>query len=302
MTVCKAIASGLGAAARAKFLVFIFFACNLLVAAVVAAPMHDAIAAHLGNSKMGAELVRGFSSEWLTEFQIASELPHSFSNGMLYAALLFMLLNTILSAGAFEVFVYGAGAGMHAFGRGLGKYFARFVRLAILATLFYFVAFWFWNGPVDGWIRGAWRNSVLEGTEFWLLLVRDFLLLVTVLAVNAVVDYAKADIVFHQHRSATAALGHALGFVLRHLRRVMTIYVGVGLFGVAAIALYAAFARYFPQHSVSTILIWFLVAQLLMWCRWMFRLANWGATTAFYGAHLAAHEPQPEPVAGAAQA
>src|SRR5512138_1593164 len=193
MTVTQAISSGLCAAARAKFLVFIFFACNLLVAAVVAAPMHDAIAAHLGTSKMGEELVRGLSSAWLAEFQIASEgFLRGFSTAILYAALVFLLLNTILSAGAFEVFAQGNGAGMHAFGRGIGKYFARFVRLAIMASLFYFVAFWFWNSLVDGWIRAIWRNSVLEVPEFWLVLLNNLLLLATVLAVNAVVDYAKA--------------------------------------------------------------------------------------------------------------
>ncbi len=305
MKVSKAISSGLCAAARAKFLVFIFFACNLLVAAVVAAPMHDAIAAHLGNSKMGAELVRGFSAAWLTEFQIANEgFLRGFTSAIFWAALLFLLLNTILSAGAFEVFVRGEGAGMHAFGRGLGKYFARFVRLAIVASALYFVAFWFWNGPVDGWIRAGWRDSVLERTEFWLLFARDVLLLATALAVNVVVDYAKADLVIHQHRSAVASLGHAAGFVLRHFGRVMTIYIAVGLLSVAAALVYAVFARYFPQDSAVTVLSWFLVAQVLMWFRWMFRLASWGATTAFYGTHLAASEPQPqpEPIVEAAQA
>ncbi len=295
MTVCKAIGSGLCAASRAKFLVFIFFACNLLVAAMVAAPMHQAIASHLGNSKTSEELVRGFSSAWLAEFQIASEgFPHGFSLAVMYAGLAFLLLNTILSGGAFEVFVRGEGAGMHAFGRGLGRFFARFVRLALVASVLYFVAFWFWNGPVAGWISGAYRNSVFERGEFWLHLLRTVLLLFTVLVVNAVVEYAKAAMVTHQHRSAIAALGRSLGFVLRHFRRVMAIYIGVGLFAVAAILLYATFARYFPQNSTVTILIWFVVAQVLLWFRWMFRLASWGATVAFYGSHVAVLKAQPE--------
>ncbi len=305
MKVSKAIGSGLCAAMRAKFLVFIFFACNLLVAAVVAAPMHQAIARHLGSSKMSDELVRGFSSAWLSEFQISSEgFPNGFSLAIMYAGLVFLLLNTILSAGAFEVLVRGEGAGMHAFGRGLGKFFARFVRLAIVASVLYFVAFGFWNGLVDGWIRSIWRNTVFERAEFWLLFAKNLLLLFSVLVVNVFVEYAKADIVLHQHRSAVASLGHSLGFVLRHFGRVMAIYISVGLFSVVAIFVYAAFARYFPQNSVVTILIWFVVAQVLLWFRWMFRLASWGATVAFYRSHLAKREtlpqPQPEAVAEAA--
>ncbi len=296
MTVWKAICSGLCAASRTKFQVFIFFACNLLLAGALAAPMHDAIAAHLGNSRMGEDLVRGLSSAWLAEFQIANEVfLRGFTTAVVYAGVLFLLLNTILSAGAFEVFAQGEGAGMHAFGRGIGKYFARFVRLVIIASALYFIAFWFWNGLVGPWIERAFGDSALEGTQFYLVLARDLLLLFTVFFINATVEYAKADMVLEQHRSAFAALGHAAGFVLRRFGRVMAIYIGVGLFSAAAIVIYAAFARYFPQHSIITIFLWFVVAQVLLWFRWMFRLASWGATVAFYRSFMPVPVPEPAP-------
>ncbi len=305
MTASKAIGSGLGAASRAKFLVFIFFACNLLLAAALAAPMHDAIAAHLGNSKMGEELLRGLSSAWLNEFNLANQqFMKAFSTALIYGAVLFLALNTILSAGAFEVFVQGEGAGMHAFGRGVGKYFARFVRLAIVASFLYFVAFLFWNGAISGLMRSWFRNSAQEGTEYYLLWLHDALLVLTLLVVNAMVDYAKADMILDQHRSALAALGHGAGFVLRNLGTVMAIYVGIGVLGVAAMFLYAVFARYFPQGSVATILVWFVVAQVFLWLRWMFRLASWGAAVSFYRSHLPIRvaEPEPQPAVGAARA
>ena len=303
MTVSKAIGSGLCAASRAKFLVFIFFACNLLLAAALAAPMHDAIAAHLGNSKMSEELLGGLSSAWLNEFSLATQQFRSgFSTALIYGAVLFLALNTILSAGAFEVFVRGQGAGMHAFGRGIGKYFARFVRLAILASFLYFIAFLFWNGLVSWAIRSWFHNSALEKTEYYVLWVHDALLVLTVLVVNALVDYAKADMIIDQHRSALASLGHGAGFVLRLFGRVMAIYLGIGIMAVAAMFLYAVFARYFPQSSVATIFIWFVVAQAFLWLRWLFRLASWGAAVSFYRAHLPAPEPEPQPAMEAAQA
>ncbi len=305
MTASKVIGSGLGAACRAKFLVFIFFACNLLLAAALAAPMHDAIAAHLGNSKVGAELLQGLSSAWLNEFNLANQqFMKGFSTALIYGAVLFLALNTILSAGAFEVFVQGEGAGMHAFGRGIGKYFARFVRLVIVASLLYFLAFLFWNGAVSAGLSAWFRNSALERTNYYLLWVHDALLVLTLLVVNAMVDYAKADMVLEQHRSALAALGHGAGFVLRHLGKVMVIYVGIGILGLAAMFVYAVFARYFPQSSVATILIWFVVAQVFLWLRWMFRLASWGAAVSFYRSHLPvrAAEPEPQPAVEAAQA
>jgi hypothetical protein len=102
--------------------------------------------------------------------------------------------------------------------------------------------------------------------------------------VNALVEYAKADIVTDEHRSAVAAFLHAAGFFLAHCGRVMLIYLTLGLLTTATIVVYVVFARWMPQYSVATIFIWFAVAQALLWVRWMFRLASWGATVAYYGA------------------
>ena len=105
MTVSQAISTGLAAAWRNKALVTLFFACNLLLAAAVAAPMHSAIADHLGNSMTANELARGFSAPWLTEFQLAySGFLKGFSTAIVYGGILFLVLNAVLSAGAFEVF------------------------------------------------------------------------------------------------------------------------------------------------------------------------------------------------------
>jgi hypothetical protein len=121
-----------------------------------------------------------------------------------------------------------------------------------------------------------------------------------VFVVNAMLEYAKADVVVHEHRSALAALGHSAGFVLARFGRVMTIYVALGALTTLAMLAYAAFARFFPQSSVATILIWFLVAQALLALRWGFRLASWGAEVAYYCANAPVETrpvaPAPEPI------
>lgn len=296
MTTCKAVSSGLRATWRAKWMVLIFFACNLLLAAAVAAPMHSAIADHLGNSAVGEQLVRGFDSSWLTEFQVANAtFMKSFSIAMVYGAILFLALSAVMSAGAFEVFARGEGAGLHAFGRGLGKYFLRFARIVMVASIFYFVVFWAF-AMLEGGLNRAFENSAVERAHFYLNWVRWALFLFCVFVVNIVVDYAKADIVIDEHGSALAALGHAAGFVVSHFGRVFAIYAALGLMGTGAIFVYSAFARFFPQSSMLTILVWFLVAQALLCARWGFRLASWGAAVTFYGGESAkAPETRTEP-------
>lgn len=309
MTTSQAISSGLRAAWRNKWMVLIFFACNLLMAAAVAAPMHWAIADHLGNSMVGEKLAHGFDYSWLNEFQLFyAPFLRSFSISIVWASVLFLALNTVLSAGAFEVFrstvAPGSGPagsalenaarfpGLHAFGRGMGKYFLRFARIAIVASIFYFVAFWFWQNIVDQAVTKLFEDASAERWHFYTEWLRWALLIFTVLVVNMIVEYAKADMVIDEHNSALGAIGHGAGFVFAKFGRVLAIYVVLGVLTLLTIFIYSMFARFFPQSSVVTVFIWFLVAQVLLWFRWMFRLSSWGAAVAYYGASRETAAPQ----------
>jgi hypothetical protein len=174
---------------------------------------------------------------------------------------------------------------MHAFGRGTGKYFFRFARVALCASLLYFLAFWLWQDGAARLLDRAFRDSAVERWHFYLESLRVALLALTCALISLAVDYAKAAIVIDERRSSLGALGRGAGFVLARLRQVLAIYSALALPALGAIVLYAIFARYFPQRSVATVLIWFLVAQVLLWIRWMFRLASWGAAVAYYAAH-----------------
>jgi hypothetical protein len=284
MTASQAIRAGLRSAARNPWMVWIFFGANLLLAAALAAPMHAALADYLGSSARGQELVAGFSAQWLAEFQFLNAgFLKGFANVVVYVAIVFLVLNTALSAGAFEVFYRGTGATAHAFGRGMGRFSGRFFRLMVIATAFYFVVFWFFHYVVAKGVMWPFEGGVHEAPAFYLNWVRWLLFFFSVGAVNALVDYAKADLVADDHSSVLAALGHAAGFVLRRFWRVMAIYLALALLSGLAVFAYAAFARFFPQNSALTIFLWFLVAQLFLWLRWLLRLAQYAAATAYYG-------------------
>ncbi len=276
--------AGLRAAWRAPWMVVVFFAANLALAAAVAAPMHLAISEQVGRSFVGEALARGFSAAWLTEFQIAYEqFLQGFSIAIVYGGVLFLALNTVLAGGAFEVFAAGEGARMHAFGRGVGKYFARFARLALIGSVLYFLAFLIWQDQASKLLDRLFRDSITEFWHFYLNWARAALLFFSVALINLTLEYARADVATRDRESALAALGQAAGFVLRRLPQVLAIYFGIGMLTALAILLYAAFARFFPQSSVVTVLLWFVVAQVLLWARWLFRLASWGAAVEFYG-------------------
>ncbi len=287
MHVTEAIRTGIRAAWRAKWMAVLFLACQLVMAAAVAAPMYTAIADHVGKSAAGIELARGFSLPWLTEFQLAyAPFLRGFSIAMVYAGVLFMLLHTALSAGAFEVFTRGEGAGLHAFGRGVGKYFLRFLRLMVIGSLLYYVCFWLLQDLAGKGLRWIFeRHGVRQAPDFYLDWARWGLLALCVFVVSMILEYAKADMVRDDHEYALGALGHAAGFVFSRPGSTLGIFLGIGVLGALAIGTYSVFARYFPQNSVITVFLWFMVAQALMWLRWLFRLASWAAEVGFYAAH-----------------
>lgn len=315
MTASQAISSGLRASWRNRAVVSLFFGCNLLLAAAVAAPMHSAIADHVGRSMVGNELARGFSTPWLVEFQLAyAHFLKGFSVAVVYGGLLFLVLNSVLSAGAFEVFSVTSrvsaaspdAAGlrslrwiMHGFGRGIGRYWGRFLRLTAIASVFYFVLFWVlaWQaGRFNLWL---FRNGVRQAPHFYLEWLRWALLFFCCFVVSAVSDYSRAALAADPERSTFAALGQGAGFVFGRMGSVLAIYFGIGILATLAVLAYGAFARFFPQSSVITVLFWFLVAQALFWIRWLLRLGLWCATVVYYAQKAA---PSRTAVAAAVEA
>lgn len=291
MTVERAIRIGLRAARRNAWMVAIFYATNLLLAAIVAAPMYDAIRSHLGHSDTAQRLADSFDLGWLMQFRLANgDLLQHTATLIAWTGVLFLALNTVLSAGAFESFAHPEQARLGTFGYGLGRFFFRFARLALMASVLYFVAFWFWNVLMADALEQAFKDSVHEAPLFYLNWLRVALLFATVFVINAIVEYAKADLVLDDHHgSAFGALGHAAGFVFARFGQVMAIYLFLGLLTTITIFLYAAFARYFPQSNVVTVFIWFVIAQVLLFVRWMFRLASWAAALTYYR-----REPDPD--------
>src|SRR3954470_5342253 len=239
MTASRAISAGPAAAARNGWMVWIFFGANLLLAAAVAAPMHSALADYLGNSGHGQQLGWGFSAAWLSEFQLLNAgFLKGFANAIVYAAIIFLVLNTALSGGAFEVFYRGTGATAHAFGRGMGRFSGRFFRLMVLASVFYFFVFWLFNHLIAHIFEQVFGGGIHEAASFYMNWVRWALFFLCVSVVNALVDYAKADLVADDHSSVLAALGHASGFMVRRFVPVMVIYGTLALLSGVAIAAY----------------------------------------------------------------
>jgi hypothetical protein len=208
-----------------------------------------------------------------------------------YGGILFLLLNAVLSAGAFEVFARrvdnSPGWSMHAFGRGLGRFWGRFLRLTAIASIFYYVLFWLWASRAAQFNRWLFQNSVREAPHFYLEWLRWGLLFFCCFVANAIVDYTRAALVTHPHRSTLAGLGTGAGFVLGRLARVMAIYLTLGLLAALAVLAYAAFARFFPQSTVITVFVWFVVAQVLLWMRWLLRMSSWAAAVAYYESQAA---------------
>ena len=121
-----------------------------------------------------------------------------------------------------------------------------------------------------------------EAPHFYLEWLRWALLFFCCFVVNLIVDYTRAALTAHPERSTLAAFGDGAGFVAGRLGRVMAIYLALGTLSAAAVLAYAAFARFFPQSSVITVFVWFVVAQILLWMRWLLRLSSWAAAVAYY--------------------
>lgn len=164
-----------------------------------------------------------------------------------------------------------------------GRYFFRFVRLALMAGVLYVLVFlgarWLF-----GAIEEAARDVTVERTALaWTL--AGFALVVLVLAVvRTAFDYAKVAVVLEDRRSAVGAALSGLGFVVRHPVKTLGLFAAFTVVGLLLLWLYGVIAPTAGPGSWAGVAAAFALGQIALATRLGLRLAVLGGETALYGA------------------
>ena len=322
MTSLRALRDGIRRVNRAPTALLGAGLATILVALPAALVTNELLRAHLGDSLAADTAASGVNYEWWTEFSAqASGVGRTFSPTIIgFAAVLdnlssvldnqphplaiagigaaYLLVWLFLTGGLIDRYARNRPTRSLGFFTACGVYFVRFLRLAPLVGLTYYLLFahvhlWLFTDLYDR----ITRDLTVERTAFlWRLgLYAVFGLLLVVC--NIIFDYAKVRVVVEDRRSMLGAVLAGLRFVRRNAGSVAALYLFSGLLFLLVLAAYAAVA---PGAGSAGPQMWigFIIGQVYLLARLWVRLVFFASETALFQSRLAhaAYTAAPMPV------
>ena len=308
----RALFDGIGRVLSAPVLVAGVYLLTLLLAAPLTLALHDAIASHLGASVAAEQAAAGVHWAWWEEFQAqARGFERTFtpsiigfgavlsnlsafvdgaapSGGLAVAVAFYLAAWTFLAGGVLDRLARRRRLGAAAFFAACGTYFFRFLRLAVVAGL----AYWLLFDLVHGWLlddlyQAVTRGVTVERTAFVVRLAGYALFGALVLPVNLLLDYAKIRAVVEDRRSMLGALLAAGRFVRRRPFSTGGLYVlNTGLFGLL-LAGYAAVDPGAGAPDGTSPWTALLIGQAYVLARVATKLVFYASQTAYFQSQLA---------------
>lgn len=321
-TFVAAFRDGLARVRRAPVLLLGVFLLTLLVTVAPGLVLQQSIAESFGNSRDAEAAVSGVSTEWWDRFgETATGLDRTLSPTIIgFGAVLdnvsrvldngpqplvvtglvaaYLLVWLFLIGGILDRYARNRATRTAAFFSACGVYFARFIRLGILAGFGYALLF----GVLHGWLfddfyRWAIRDLTVERSAFLLRVALYLLFGVIVVFWNVVLDYAKIRAVVEDRHSMLGALLAGWRFVVRHPGKVGGLYLANGACAVLVVGLYALVA---PGGAGGGRVAWmgFLVGQIYVFARLAVKMLFYASQTALFQLSLAhaAYAASPVPL------
>jgi hypothetical protein len=287
------------------------FAMTFLLALPLALIVRGMLAAHLGTSLAAETAATGVNYDWWQEFAAqASGLGTTFTPSVIGFAMvldnvssvldarrtiapitavlgLYLAAWAFLSGGILDRYARQRPIRIYGFFGASGVYFFRFLRLAAVAGLTYWLLFayihpWLFEEQFVNLTRGMSE----ERTAFLVRVVFYSLFGALLLATNLVVDYTKVRIVVEDRHSVLGALLAALRFIRSHARQVIAL---CALNSLTFIVVIAAWALVAPGAGGSGGTMWlaFLLSQLYIVARLAVKLQYMASYVSLFQANLA---------------
>ncbi len=308
----------------------VVLACVFVVTLLTALPfsmlMRESLQSHLGSSMLADQVARGVNVQWWSEFSAqAGPLGSTFRTSIIgFAAVLdnlsafadaesrpspllwlgaaYLLLWLFLTGGIVDRYARARPTRSYEYFTACGVYFVRFLRLAPLMALAYYVLFAVVH-PIllDDWFSALTENVIVERTAFAVRLGLYAVFGALLVPVSIIFDYAKVRAVVEDRRSMVGAVAAGARFARRNAGAVAALYALTGALFVVLLAGYAVAAPGAPSTGARTWL-GLVIGQLFLLGRLWIKLVFIASETALFQSRLAhagyvAAEPiaRPEP-------
>ena len=324
MIIVYALREGVRHVLANRRLIIALWLLNFGMALSFALALHDQLRSSIGASLVHEKLRGGFDIDWYGEFEHqATGVGRSFSPavigvgpfitnleawldgrllegyvgivmlGLSYAAVWMFFLGGILDR-------FARPQGPLSAGRFLGaacRYFPRFLPLALLAGLLYYLVYKTVSPPMFAWAVEVTRDVIDERWVFLLTAGAYLAVVILLVLINVVSDYAKIAMVVNEQGNPLAAAWQGLRFVGAHPGRALGLYAVLGGVGLLSLGLYALMAPGAGPSNALTVTLAFLLGQAYLVLKLIVRLTFFSGQMALFQGHVRKDETALCPIA-----
>ncbi len=251
----------------------VFYAFNLVFAAIIAYPAHVLISRYFGHSLRAENFLNQFDFMATVNFlrDNASGLS-AIAATLLILGLFYLLLQYFLMGGIYSIYIQEEPpSDLPNFWKLCAEYFGRFFRILLIWLLLlmivvfvYFLLIGVLNS-IKSHIFDEILSSLMRGSVL-------FVVAMLFLFFDMLIDYTKTFLVLDNHRSVLLSFGKAINFAFRHLGSVTLLYFLLILSAVFLIAAYLFGSHFFDGRSWLFIAILFALQQVFIFLRVGLRL------------------------------
>jgi hypothetical protein len=228
---------------------------------------------------MGSGAIFHNLEAWLTG-RLFTEYPAVVAAGIVYA-----LLWAFLMGGLLDRYARPAEKAVRArFAQAGGLYFFRFVRLALISAVLYYLVFRF-HGWMFGWLEAVTRDVTSERTVLWASLSVYLLTAFLLTLVNMSFAYAKVATVVENRKVMLFAALRGVGFVFSFPGKAFALYYGLIAVSGMVLIIYTLIAPGAGQSNLFSIVFAFLIGQIYLVAKLVVRLTLYAGQTHLFKAH-----------------
>ncbi|MBI3949096.1 MAG: hypothetical protein HY314_01370 [Acidobacteria bacterium] len=281
--ILRFVKSGFARASALLRLAILLLVANLLFALILTLPLYGMLDDSLSTSLRGDRSFGVPDANWFVGFlQSTQSFLNDLSSTILWVGLLYMVMNTMLTAGLLEVLYSEHPFSLRRFFGGIVTHGANFLRLFGLSLVVYFVVFLVFN-KLLGWGLDRWTGDwASEAGTFVVSLLKNILLGVVLLAAIMIFDYAKIRVVMERSGHVLAETIWALRFVWNRRWLTLGVFYALGVISVVLILIYMGMDALLTPKSLWVAVPAFLVQQAFMFSRMWLRVAFVGAEMEVY--------------------
>ncbi len=284
MKLFKAYSNGFIKAAKLKKMAALIYVITLIMALLLAVPFRTMLGKIAGNTTAINSLVKGFNFSTYSDFlRTAGHALAPFASAAIWFGILYLVFTVFFAGGVLKILT-GEDKKFSAriFFESCAAFFFRFLRLAfyllILQLIFAFIIF-MPLGAILGIASGTVQN---EASLFYTALAGIVIYLFFFLFILTIGDYAKIIIFINDSPKSFKSVWLSVKFVFKHFFSTYFLYLLLLIAPVLMFLIYFFLDSTIGMISGFTILVMFLIQQILVWLRTWIKIWFLGSELSLY--------------------